>query len=216
VSVGAIAASLALPTASAAQLRLQVTPYFTAYFPLRTFFEEEVQTPRVTLRDKQSNAPGVGAKLTAWANPQFGIEADVNYTKSGVVELRDPGDSLAYVFLNPYGNQIVATARLVFRPRRSNLVLGLGGGYMQRGGEAWDESRYTAGVRFNKGNFTTVASFGFFANVAPRFALLTSVEALLYSVEKIDLSRVTIPNPYDTKKFQADILLKVGVPFGGR
>jgi hypothetical protein len=213
-------AALALPSALTAQVKFQVTPYFASHFPLLKFHQftsdGSGSLPSGTkLNDRQTNAPAIGGKLTAWLSPQVGIEADVNYAFTGLTEIVDPQSAGTSSNFTAVGNQITATGRVVYRPRRSNLLLGVGGGYMKRGGEGWNENNYT-GLKFNKSNFTGVASVGARASVTPHFSILVALDALVYSVEKFKVDPTGGFFPNSPSKFQTDIQIKVGIPIGAR
>jgi opacity protein-like surface antigen len=178
-----------------AQYIAEFTPFFTSYYALGTLAESG------TISERQSAAPGGGARLTIWVSPTIGIEAAGAYVASGTKFTSSDPSVTGGVSLP--GNIITANGRLVFRPARTNLYLLVGGGMVKRGGETWDFADIT-----KKTTFGAVAGFGARANVTPKFALNVTVEGNFYSSD---------PDGDGTgyeSKFQSDIYVSIGVPFG--
>jgi hypothetical protein len=204
---------------AAAQSRIEVTPYFASYFPLIHYVEFNQVSTNLGGRVKQTVGPAVGLQLSAGIRPQLSMVADVRVVSSGQIETSDEAAeaNAALPTRASSGTLVVATGSLVFRPRRSNLRLGAGVGWMSRGGDAWDEERYPEGIFFDTGNITTTFSIGSRGQLTPTWPLFVALEALVYSVEKVTLPEPTDPDfENGVKKFQVDILLKLGVPIGGR
>jgi hypothetical protein len=197
------------PDLGASQTRVQVTPYFTGHFPL-VASNRLVATGKVSLGQfKRTVAPGFGAKLTDWISREFAAEADVKYVTSGTrVDLTTPG--AVSPFQSP-GHELNATGRLVYRPLRSPVLLGLGAGYIGRGGEAWRDQLVEGAGRFNKHHFTTVVSVGGLVLLSRWLPLLVAVEGLVYWVQKYEPTE----NDFNRRIWmQADIQARVGVPIG--
>lgn len=204
---------------AAAQSSLEVTPYFASYFPLSHFYEFNRVSTNLGGRQKQTAGPGVGVQLSAAVRPQLSVTADLRVISTGILVTSDQLDEANSPTpeSSAGGSLVVATGSVVYRPRRSNLRLGAGVGWMSRGGDAWDDERYESGITANTGNFTTTFSVGSRAQLTPTWPIFVALEALVYSVEKFELPEPTDPDIEESvKKFQIDILLKLGVPIGGR
>ena len=197
------------PDRGAAQAGLQLTPYLTGHLPLIAY-NRLVGAGNVSMGTfKQTVAPGVGAKLSLWMSKEFAAEADLNYVTSGTrVDLKTPG--AASVFEDD-GHQLNATGRLVYRPLRSSLLLGIGVGYISRGGDAWRDELVDSAGKFNRHNFTTVLSAGTLVHLIRGFPLLVAVDGLVYWVDKYEPAE----NDFNKRSWmQVDLQAKIGVPIG--
>jgi opacity protein-like surface antigen len=213
-----IAVALGIPGSAAAQAKFELVPYFGSYYALAHFLDEDVATAGGTVHvtQKQSAAPSIGGKLRYWLSPMWGIEGAVNYAWTGI-ETAFPDEPSAVGQGKLNGHMLTATGRIVYRPRRSNVYLLAGAGYMTVGGDAWKDDVDGDGIKdfdVQTGNFTGVLGVGVRAQVAPKFAIDVGVESNLYSVDRIDpAAGNTNPDIYD-KAFLADIIVTVGVPIG--
>ena len=117
-----------------------------------------------------------------------------------------PADSgLAGFYLK--GSLLTASGRVTYHPRRSNFRGIFGVGYEKRGGDAWDEKKFTGFTgKFDKSIIGGVVGFGARANITPKFSLDLDVEAFLYS------SDADTKGTLFKSKFQQDILVAIGVP----
>jgi len=203
----ALVSLLCSPAGAAAQTRVTVTPYFTTHFPLQSY-DRAYGPGGIFLGEfKQTNAPGVGAKISIWLSPDFALESDFNYVLSGT---RVTPKSEEVAQFEDDGHQIHLAGLLAYRPNRWLVVSG-GGGFMLRGGDAWRDELAPGSLRFKRSNFTTVFSLGAFLPLAKGFTPRLSVDALVYWAEKLD----TELNPFHKRTWmQEDIEVKLGVPIG--
>jgi hypothetical protein len=222
-SVGVVLAAVCslgvLRTGSAeAQSRVEVTPYFATYFPLVHYYESNQISTNLGTREKQTIGPTIGAKLGVGIGPQLSLVGDLKFVSTGTLvssDLLDEQNAPSPV-VSGGGTLLIVSGGLEYRPRRSNVLVGAGIGWMSRGGDVWDEDRYLDGRTFDTGNFTTTVSVGSRAQLTPRFPIFVGLEALAYSVEKVTVESTDPDFEQSVKKFQVDILLKLGVPIGGR
>jgi hypothetical protein len=202
----ACVAGAAIPTRVAAQV--EFTPFFASYYALvntndafPVVDDNGVQVG--TVNERQTPAPGVGAKLTFWLGSSFGLEAAGAFVPTGTKFTSDNANIRGGVSLQ--GRLFNATGRLLFRPARTNLHLLLGGGIVSRSGDTWEGFDGTTDI-------SGVAGFGVRANITPKLALDVSVEGHLYQFDPDEDGSL-----YEGK-FQSDIYVLIGVPisFGGR
>lgn len=192
-----------------AQTRVEVTPYFVTHLPIVSY--NRVIGEGEYIGDfKQTIAPGLGGKVSWWMSREFAAEVDVNYVLSGTrVKPASLSDGIRAFADN--GHQLNATASLVYRPIRSNLLVGFGAGYVHRGGEAWRRELIDVDAGFDRDNFTTTLSLGALVHLAPGLTLRGSAEALVYWVVKFRPGEAEFNRP---REMQADVQLKVGLPIG--
>lgn len=189
----------AAPTALQAQARFEFTPFLASYYGLTPLSEQEGGP--IAGNDfsiEQNNAFAFGGRVSIPLSPRFAVEGEFTYTRSGlsVIEEDAFGDGLDGG-ISQDGNTIFSSIRAVISPPRSNLFLLAGPALIKRGGDAWegvDSEDLT--------DFGGVVGFGIRANVTPRFRLNLTAESYLYSFQAGDS---------DTK-FQADVLVSVGIP----
>lgn len=214
-----IAVALGIPGSAAAQAKFELVPYFGSFYALANFLDEDVAVAgggTVHVTQKQSPAPSIGGKLRYWMSSMWGLEGAVNYAWTGI-QTAFPDEPGATGQGKLSGTMLTATGRILYRPRRSNVYLLAGAGYIEVGGDAWNDDVNNDGIKdfdVTKGNFTGVLGVGVRAQVAPKFAIDVGVESNLYSVDRIDpAAGNTNPDIYD-KAFLADIIVTVGVPIG--
>jgi hypothetical protein len=207
LALAAVALALATPTALFAQARTQLTPFFASMYSLSAYGPgiDEFGTGQ-KFNERLSNSPVIGARLSVALSRALGIEGQFAYTWSG--RQASPADSgFAGFYLK--GNVLLASGRITYHPRRSNFRGIFGVGYEHRGGDAWDEKKFTGFTgKFDHSIVGGILGFGARANVTPRFALDIDVEAFLYS------SDADTNSPLFKSRFQQDILVSIGVPIG--
>ena len=120
-------ASLASPAAMWGQASpFELAPFFGSYYAVSNLKDDAEG------REKQQAAPAIGASLAMRISDPLAIEASAAYASSGTVPFEGTNNRALS------GHILLGTARLVVRPRRSNLSLMAGVGVINRGGEAWD------------------------------------------------------------------------------
>ena len=183
-----------LPASLAAQVKLEVTPYFASYYA--TNYLRYVDASNL---ERQEAGPGIGTALTWRFSNIWAIEAQATFVVSGVavkntgfVNFEPPTD--AYL--------LMTSARVLFQPRRTNLFFTLGGGIVQRSGAAFDVPGLDA-----KTSAAGIVGIGIRTRVTPAWGFRLGTELHLYST---DIDRA---NAYYERRLQRDVLVTIGVPF---
>ncbi|HTS89058.1 MAG TPA: outer membrane beta-barrel protein [Gemmatimonadales bacterium] len=201
----ALLATLAVPAALTAQARSQITPFFASFYAVSSY-GSHIAEGTFTANERLSNAPGIGVRLSVAVSRAIGIEGQVVYATVGRDAVPDSG-SVVGAFIK--GNVVMASGRFTYHPRRSNFRGILGVGYQHRGGDAWDESKFSGFTgKFDHSIVGAVVGFGARANLTPHFAMDLDVEGFLYSSDA-DQSQTLFKS-----KFQQDILVTIGIPIG--
>ena len=200
-----------------AQSAIWVTPYTGVFAPLRDFATLETAAERDVVRQRQTVALLVGARLHIRTSAVTGIEFGVGRAASG---LRQKDTNAGVVGLFSAGLDGAVTAvdgRFVVRPRRS-AVYGLAGvSMLHRSGVAWDEHNgyYTSGVSFNKTSLAALAGLGLFVQGTNSVRVDVSLEARIHRRSFLgagyDAGVGTIAKGAGTK---ADLALVIGFPIG--
>ncbi len=198
---GVCSAGLAAPAALRAQAKLELVPFFASYYALTTVAEFTDVAAGITYTERQTAAPGVGGRLRYWMSPKLGVEGAASYSWSGTSFASDDTADVGSSGLP--GNLVHASARLLYRPARTNLHLMVGAGVVSRGGETWDFDFID-----QKTEFAAVLGFGVRATVTPKLALEIGLEADLYQADPDGSDDGT----YE-QKFQTDLLVTIGIPF---
>jgi hypothetical protein len=190
----------ALPGSLAAQV--EFTPFFASYYAVTKLDDAVAGNSNVS--EKQFAAPAFGARLAFWLGSSFGIEGAGSFAFSGT---RFVSSNAGAVGASLSGTLITGTARILYRPPRTNFHMLVGGGIVSRGGDTWDFAFIE-----KKTNIGGVVGFGVRAAITPKLALNVNVESMIYQ---------TNPDGDGTEydgKMQADIYVAIGVPisFGGR
>jgi hypothetical protein len=207
MAAGFGAAVLVIGTVSTAPLaaQVQITPYFTGYYPVGKLAEATLQG--VPFEAIQNQGLGFGANLGFMFTDVLGVELGGAYVFSGAF-IRSCDASIAPFCLTTSpaqlkGSIMIGQLDLKFRPRGTNFFFVLGPGFALRAGDAW--SHLASSDKFSFGG---MVGLGVIARVAPRFALEIRAEAYGYSFN---------PDPTSfSSKFRPDVLLKVGVPIPSR
>src|SRR5205814_4699448 len=129
--------SFVTTTRLAAQVKLEVTPFFTSYYATNyTTYKSKDENER------QEAGPGLGVTVAYHFNRLVGIEGSATYVKSGIIP-RQPQVAGTINILTPLPGALTFTsARLTFQPRRSNYFLSFGPGLVHRSVAAWRLSGY--------------------------------------------------------------------------
>jgi hypothetical protein len=202
ISGGLFAVVLAFPRDGQAQGKLELTPFFASYYALTTM-SNDANGDGSNVRIQQLSAPTYGGRISYWVSRTIGIEAAAGYTTSGLRAFSNDTSSGGLSFAVT-GNVLLASARMLYRPARTNLHLIVGGGIVHRGGTFWKDSHTNSGTKVSSP--AVILGAGVRASVTPKFALNVSLEGSFYSFD---------PDGTDTfnkSKLQADVLLAIGVP----
>ncbi len=192
---------LSVPSLAHAQLRTEITPFAASYYGVTHLGEGSgglFSGNDFTI--DQDNAFALGARITLPIGAQLAVEGEFVYSMSGLSITEEDGVAPGIDGgISQNGNVIFGSVRAVYSPRRSNLFLLAGPAFITRGGDAWD------GVdKSDIRDFGGVVGIGIRANVTPRFRLNLTAESYLYSFD----------GGGSESKFQSDILVSIGVPFG--
>lgn len=199
----------ATPLATAAQ-KLEMTPFFASHYSISNYFDEDLFTGTVTERvtEKTGSGPAIGVRLTYWLSQTLGIEAEGLYSKANQQNaFPDRDASTGQLTGTLYkANVTMASGRLLFRPRRSNLRLFAGISHLTFGGDVYTYAPYSY---TNLSTIGGVVGFGVRAQATRSLALDVSVEAYLHNLDRGDGPYL----PVELKgAFQQEVLIAVGVP----
>jgi hypothetical protein len=195
----------AIPSPARAQGKIELTPFLGSFYALGKMCSD-CGNDGANIRLRLLNSAAFGGRLTYRLTNTLAIEGLGAYTPSRI-ELSAQDTSGFALGASAKGNVILASARLLYRPARTNLSFIVGGGMVHRGGDAWKAAKDSAGTKTTSP--AAVLGVGVRASVTPKFALLISAEASLYSFD---------PNfgpPADRSngsKLQSDLLFTIGVP----
>ena len=184
---------LAAPSAGA-QVKLEVTPFFTSFYA--TNFLTFTNGDNL---EKQSAGPGFGAALTWRFNNMWAVEGQVVYVVTDV-QVKSTG----FVNYQPptEGHLLLINGRVIFQPRRSNLFFALGAGTVTRSGPAWD----IPGLDYRQ-TVAGIIGFGVRARVSPEWGVRLGAEVHFYESDPDG------KNTYYQRRLQHDVLVTIGVPF---
>lgn len=197
-----LASAVVTPGTARAQAKFELTPFFASYYALLTM-SNDANGDGSNVKIQQTAASTWGGRLTYWVSPTIGIEGAGAYTKSGLRAFANDTSTGGFSF-SVAGNIVTASARMLYRPARTNLHFIIGGGIAHRGGTFWknehdqDTTKLTSPM--------AILGAGVRASVTPKFALNVSLEANLYSFDP-DGNATAMKS-----KLNADVLLSIGVP----
>ena len=195
----ALTAALTL-AASSVQAQITLTPYVGSFYAVGKYLDFS----NGSITAEQTNTAVFGGRLSFPIGAVLSIEGAFGYASSDVF-LRvkngctDGSGGTWDCSTNFKGNVILGSARLQFRPRRSNLYGILGGAVVNHGGDAWKGTNQLT-------DFGAVVGFGLRASVTPRISLNMTAEAYIYSFDPDGTGNTF------TSKTQEDLLFTVGVP----
>lgn len=218
LAFAAMAASFVLPTAAAAQNKFSVTPWVGSYFAMSKFYDNDFDltliggTGTAPIQVSQNNTAMFGLRVSVPVGATLAAEGSFGYAKSDVFfRVVDPNQNGGFDFsTTDKGTVMIGSLRAVFKPRRSNLSIIVGGILVHHGGSFWDDPAIDGKLT----SFGGVVGFGLRANVTPRFPIDIRAEANLYSFDP-DKGDNTL-NGFYPGKFQQDLVFSVGVPLGGK
>jgi hypothetical protein len=177
-----------------AQIKLEGTAFFTSYYA--TNYTTYTNSGSF---ERQEAGPGLGAALAWRFNNIWAVEGQGVYVHTGVVA-KNPG----FVNFQPPtdGYLLLANARLLFQPRRTNIYFAVGAGSVSRRGEAWNVTGLDKTT-----DIEGIVGFGVRARVNPQWGFKLGVEAHLYKSDPDGAST------YYQSRLQDDIYVTIGVPF---
>lgn len=188
---------------STARAQITFTPYAGSFYSAGKLID--LPAGNVAITAKQSNTAVYGARLTVPVGQVLAVEGAVGFASSNVLLVVPNSCGLLADTTSHFdcsqnfkGNLLLGSARLQFRPRRSNVHLMIGGAMIRHGGKAWGDSAHT--------NYGALVGIEVRASVTPQLPLVIGAEGYFYSFDA-DESGTTFKN-----KTQADLLFTVGVP----
>ncbi len=205
--VAVVGASLLAPRAAEAQAKAEFTPFLGSYYALANMCTDcNNNNDGTNFTGRQVNSAVFGGRFSYWVSRTVGVELAAAYTPSRLEEREADSTGLATAF-SATGNIIMANARVLLRPARTNLHFILGGGMVKRGGDLWKALKTNNGTKLT--SIGAVVGMGVRASVTPKFALNVSAEGNFYSFDPTFGVGATSENG---KKLQADLIVSVGVP----
>jgi hypothetical protein len=198
-------AAVLLPAALSAQVKLEVSPFFTSYYATAY-----TRRPVPDSTERQEAGPGIGLNVTYRFTNLVGVQGSFAYIRSGIIPRFPSTASGTINTLQPEpGALTFASLRGTLQPRRSNYFVAAGVGIVQRSGKAWqvvDIDHLT--------DMTAVLGYGIRARVTPTFAFNIGVDANLYFSDMDGPAEAGGRRDYYRKRFQRDILVTIGIPYG--
>lgn len=201
----------ATPLAAAAQ-KLELTPFFASHYSIAPYMNEKFDIGGSqgveTVKEKTGKGPALGARLTYWLRPTFGLEIEGVYSGADQEDLfpdRKPattGERTGEIYA---ANVVMMSGRVVYRPRRSNLHLFAGLSSLTFGGDVYD---YTPYGYTNLSTIGGVVGFGVRAQATRSLSFDLAIEAYLHNLDRGD---GPWPTPLEGV-FQQEVLVTVGVP----
>ncbi|MEP7324948.1 MAG: hypothetical protein ABI836_03280 [Gemmatimonadota bacterium] len=193
-----VALTFLFPGAARAQWKFAVIPYVAAYFPLRRLVDSAGFT------EQQANAPLFGARLSYWIAREIAVEVGSGFTKSKIITETSGQISNGSVTNKQDGYLIFSSARLLYKPARSNFFGFLGGSITMRRGDAWPKQGFP-----KRDTFGGVAGFGARSEVTSSLSLWVSAEGHFYRAN-FDGDGPT--GRYYGPTTQTDLIVTIGVP----
>lgn len=193
-----------LPATLSAQVKLEVTPFFTSYYATT-----KTAQPASDTTERQEAGPGIGLNAAYHFTNVFGVEGSFAYIWSGIIPKYPLGSGLVSNSLQAMpGRLTFASVRGTFQPRRSNYYLAGGFGIVTRSGAAWK----IAGLD-HLTNTTASLGFGIRARVTPEFAFNIGLDANLYFSDPDGPDQGNGAGHYYQRRLQRDLLVSIGVPY---
>ena len=198
-------AAVATPRAARAQAKIELSPFVGSFYPLSKMCTDCLKDGS-NIRTRITNSAAVGARLSYSVSPTIGVEAAGAYTPSRFELSAQDTTGLAFA-ASAKGSVLLASGRVLFRPSRTNLHFIVGAGIVHLGGDQWKTLHDSAGTKLT--SVAGILGLGVRAAVTPKFALLISAEANLYS---FDPKTGPTGNESNGGKLQSDLLVTIGVP----
>lgn len=216
VAATAVLLALGAPAALSAQNRFEVTPWIGSYFAITDFYNDDfdlgtiggVGTTNITV--SQENTAMIGLRASVPLGATVAMEGSFGYTQSNVRFVIKDAFTPFDAATTDKGSVIIGSLRAVFKPRRSNLSILVGGIVVNHGGDFWDDSSFDGKLT----SFGAVVGLGLRANVTPRFPISFRAEGNFYSFDPDEGDNASAG--FFPGKMQSDLVFSIGVPLGGR
>lgn len=193
-----------LPALLQAQVKLEVTPFFTSYYATA-----KTAQPAPDTTERQEAGPGIGAHVTYHFTNLLGVQASVAYVWSGIIPKYPPAQGLVSNSNQPLpGSLMFASLRATLQPRRSNYYIAGGIGMVKRGGKAWDVPGLDKLT-----NTTASLGFGIRAHITPEYEFNIGVDGNFYFSDPDGPEKAGGVGRYYQRRLQRDLLVSIGVPF---
>jgi len=197
--------AVAVPSAVRAQGKVELTPFLGSFYPLAKMCTDCFRDGG-NVRARLTNSATIGARLSYSVSRTIGIEAAGAYTPSRF-ELSAEDTTGFAVAASAKGTALLVSGRVLFRPARTNLHFIVGAGMVHRSGDQWKFQHDSVGTKLT--SVAGILGLGVRAVVTPKFALLVSAEANLYS---FDPKLGPIGDESNGTKLQSDLLVTIGIP----
>jgi hypothetical protein len=199
-----LCAALLAPAPIAAQVKLEVVPFFTSYYATT-----QTARPSPDTTERQEAGPGLGFHATYRFSNVIGVQGTMAYVFSGIIPKYPPSTGLVSNSNQPLpGHLTFAMLRATLQPRRSNYYLAAGLGVVRRGGTAWN----VPGLDHLTNTMGSLG-FGIRARVTPAFAFNIGVDANLYVSDPDGPEKPGGVGHYYQNRLQRDVLVTIGVPY---
>lgn len=183
-----------VPRVSGAQVKLEVTPYFTSYYATEHLRYEDASN-----LERQEAGPGIGAAMTWRFSNIWAMEAQATWIGSGIV-VKNTGFNNFEPATD--GSLLMVNARILFQPRRTNLFFSLGMGTVRRAGDAYEVQDFD-----DLSDVAAIVGVGIRTRVTPNWGFRLGVEVQQFT------TNIDLENAYYPKRVQRDVLVTIGVPF---
>jgi hypothetical protein len=202
IASAAVLLAVVIPMPLAAQVKLEVAPFFASYFAT-TY----TARPASDTTERQEAGPGLGIHAMYRFSNIVGLQLTAVHVISGVIPKYPASSGLISNSNTPLpGRLTFASLRGTFQPRRSNYYLAGGAGFVTRSGKAWD----IPGLDHLTNPMASLG-FGIRARVTPSFAFNIGVDGNFYMSDP-DGPEQGAAGHYYQKRMQRDILVTIGVP----
>lgn len=222
VAAAAVLVALGAPAALSAQNRFEVTPWIGSYFALADFYNDDFDLSNIggsgttNITVSQGNTAMFGLRASVPVGATLAMEGSLGFARSDVrFVIKDAvtdinGDPIFDAAATGKGNILIGSLRAVFKPRRSNLSILVGGILVNHGGDFWDDPAFDGKLT----SFGAVIGLGLRANVTPRFPISIRAEGNFYSFDPDEGDNASAG--FFPGKMQSDLVFSIGVPLGGR
>ena len=200
-----LAASLLTPRAVRAQGKVEFTPFLGSFYALAKMCSD-CNNDASDVRGRLQNSAAFGGRISYWLSRTVGLEAVGMFTPARI-ELSAQDTTGFALAASAKGTVLIASARFLYRPARTNLHFIVGAGMVRRGGDTWKFAHDSVGTKTTSP--AGVIGIAVRAAVTPKFALLISAEDHLYS---FDPMLGPGGNESNGSKLQSDLLISIGVP----